>query len=128
MDNKIKISNGNLDLFLSNSIIIDAKEPTLLQIAGNKGEATLELIFKFENNDENNNQVERKVNAISDTKAEIIFINFNNILGTYSSSIWEIGTLRDRKLLLYYSVRDFAKSDMKQFDFTFYLGEEVQGG
>ncbi|MEP0463402.1 MAG: DUF6864 domain-containing function [Flavobacteriaceae bacterium] len=128
MKNEVTIKNGNLDLFISNSIIINANEPTTLKLAGDENESMIEMVFKFENRDENEKKPGRQTNVINDTKMEIIFINFNNVLGTYSSSIWELGTLKKRKLFLYYSVRDFAKSEMKQFDFTFYLGEEVQNG
>lgn len=126
MDNKIKVRNGNLELFLSNSIIINANEPVILHLEGDKGEETLELIFKFQNRPDK--KVDRIINIKSETKMEISFINFNNVLSTYSSSIWELGTIKKRKLYVYYSVRDFAKSDMKQFDYTFYLGEEVPNG
>ncbi len=128
MRSEIKIKNGVLDLFVSDSIIVNANEPTSLQLSGDEGESSIELVFKFENRDENNKKVGRETSLINDTKMEITFINFNNVLGTYSSSIWELGTLKHRKLFLYYSVRDFVKSEMKQFDFSFYLGEEVPNG
>lgn len=128
MKKEITIKNGNLDLFISNSIIVDANKPTSLKLAGDENESDIELIFKFKNRNENNDKVDREVNFIDDTKMEITFINFNNLLGTYSSSIWELGDIKKRKLYLYYLVRDFVQTEMKQLDFTFYLGEEVSNG
>ncbi len=128
MNGNVEVKNGDLDLFYSNSLLVDASNPTTLYLAGDANESILEFIFSFENDDKNKSKPARKFNVLGDTKMEVIFINFNNVLGTYSSDIWELGILKHRKLYMYYHVRDFSNSEMKQFDFTFYLGEEVVNG
>jgi hypothetical protein len=128
MKKDITIKNGELELWISNSAIINQNEPTTLKLSGNDNESDIELIFKFENQVETEKKVDEKLKWINDTKMEITFINFNNPLGTYSSSIWKLGEIKNRELSMYYCIRDFANTELKQFDFNFYLGKEVSNG
>lgn len=126
MNDQIHIKNGTLDLFTSGTCIVNQNLPTYLNLKG-ESETPIELILLFEDID-NEPKHETKTNFINENSMEIKFINFNNALGVFGTKIWELGTLKNRKLFFYYMVRDLINSEMKEVTYTFYLGEEVKNG
>jgi hypothetical protein len=128
MATSIKIKNGIYDLLLSGSFIAKASDPTVLTLKGDGELELLKFIFKFENEDKDPNTPRKTTKVIDNTSLEITFINYNNILGTFTTNLWEIGSLNNRKLYLAYFICGLTVAKSKKVDYSFYLGEEVANG
>lgn len=123
----IKVKNGFYDLVASGDLIIDSSDITTFTVENN-GEDALNFIFKFENSEKEANALKKEAKAINETTLEIIFKNYNSVLGSYNKEPWEIGTIANRKLYLMYVISAFSETKLKKINYSFYLGEEVING
>ena len=59
---------------------------------------------------------------------EIIFTNYNSILGSYTKEPWLIADCFNRELYLLYVISGFTDSELKKIEYSFYFGLEVKKG
>lgn len=123
----VKVKNGFYDLIESGDIIVNSTDTTTITVENN-GEDSLNFILKFENTEKDNNILKKEVIAINDTTLEIIFKNYNSVLGSYNKEPWEIGFIANRKLYFMYIISAFTDTKFKKISYSFYLGEEVING
>ncbi len=82
------------------------------------------LKIQFQNDDQDKKA--RVVTKIESTDTvELSFLNFNNPLGFFSTFPLLIGSSYDRHLYLTYAIYGIPESNLKKFDYSIYLGEEV---
>lgn len=126
-DLKILVKNGSLDLTSSGVILIDGSKSTILTILDDG--LPMDIILNFKTDEATKDVPTRQSNPIKGQNAfEIIFTNFNSALGTYNKEPWLIGTSYNRKLYLLYIISAFAHSNIKRFEYSFYLGEVENNG
>jgi hypothetical protein len=125
MNVSIQIKNGDNDLLACGVFLVKWSLPTNLEV--NVDNEHLTLIFKFENN-ETDSQIKKEAKEINSTTLEIVFTNYNNSLGNYTKDLWEIGNIKNRKLFLSYVITGLPEGNLKQVDYTLYLGEGVTNG
>lgn len=123
----IKVKNGFYDLVESGDIIIDSSDITTFTVENN-GEDPIDIIFKFEDSEKEPNALTKEAKVINQTTLEIIFKNYNSVLGSYNKEPWEIGFIANRKLYLMYVISAFSETKLKKVNYSFYLGEEVING
>lgn len=127
MELDIKIKNGSLDIASSGIILIDGTKPTTFTIKDNGN--PMDIVITFKNDEANPKELKRSTKPIEGKNAfEIEFTNYNSVLGSYTKEPWLIGTSFNRKLYISYLISGFTQSDMKKFEYSFYLGEGENNG
>jgi len=82
----------------------------------------LQLVFDFRTDSEGQ-RIEREV--FSESTLKLIVYNFNNTLGTGTTSPIDIGIISGRKLYLAFLVGSLSETAIRTVTYTFFLGETV---
>jgi hypothetical protein len=122
----VKVKNGTLDLLTSGVFILKGSEQSSIFLKDDNEE--ISLILKFQNTEKDTDKINKVATVINNNTLEITFSNYNNSLGNYTKDMWPIGTFKGRRLLLSYGIFGMTDGSLKKFDYSFYLGEEVQNG
>lgn len=122
-----QIKSGIYDL-ISSGVVITEEDKDLVITLKAPTESSINLILKFTTDESNKNELKKTAKAINKTTLEIIFTNYNNVLGSYSKEYWHIGTLMNRKLYFTYIIFGLSDCLLKKVEYSFYLGEEVHNG
>ena len=127
MEISLKIKNGNFDLTASGIIISASKEPIIITI--NDDGEPIDIIMRFENDKAEINKISGIVKPVEGQNAiEIIFTNYNSILGSYTKEPWLIAESFNRQLYLLYVISGFSDSELKKIEYSFYFGLKVKKG
>jgi len=127
MEISLKIKNGKFDLIASGIIISASKEPIIITI--NDDGEPIDIIMRFENNKAEINKISGIVKHVEGQNAiEIIFTNYNLILGSFTKEPWLIAESFNRDLYLLYVISGFTDSELKKIEYSFYFGLEVKKG
>jgi len=105
------ISTGSIHSFTSDNL-----EITLLGLT---------FIFEFLTDKEGKQRLEKE--SLSTKVLKLKIFNFNNPLGTGTTKPIEMGTINNRKLYLAFTVYALDKDSLKLFQYTFFMGENVNG-
>lgn len=124
---KTNIKSGDLELVSGGAFLAQIDREVTISLES-ENEVPLNLVFRFKNDDSDNEKLNREAKVVNETTLDITFINYNNILGSFNKELWEIGSLAHRKLFMAYVIYGFNDSRLKKIDYSFYLGEEVKNG
>lgn len=119
--NKNTIFSGHAQIISSGLAIQYNKEPISIKILLTGFE--FELIFKFVD-DKNSKTKNVTPEIFSLNSAMLTFTNFNDPLGTGSTSPMKIGHYKGQQISLHYRVYSLVGSPDKTIHYTFYLSEE----
>jgi hypothetical protein len=125
---EVKVKNGNLDMILSGTLIVNSLETTFITLSGAAGEI-LNFSFIFETkNDQANAEPSTLNKIINDTLLEVTFVNFFNPFGIHAREHIKVGSFENRELYFQYFISAYPGQNIKVFQYTFYLGEVVNHG
>jgi len=123
---EIGIENGKWLLVGSGTFLTASSEKVKMSLTDNG--APLNLFLSFSTDD--SKQRKKVVTPANDRNdsIDIEFVNYTNVLGSYTKTPWLIGTAFNRKLYMLYDICAYTDSQMKKIDYSFYLGEEAENG
>ncbi|AZJ32737.1 hypothetical protein SAMN05444344_1528 [Tenacibaculum mesophilum] len=127
MEIKTSIKSGDYDLVSNGTVITEESKDLEIELKA-QDDNSLTLILKFNTDDSEKNELKRSAKVLNDTTLEILFTNYNNVLGSYNKKLWKLGTLANRKLYFTYVIYGLTDSNLKRIEYSFYLGEEVNNG
>jgi len=113
---EVKIKSSGKDVVSSGSCHTFDNKNLEIEIAG------LRFIFEFQNDSEGQ-RIEKE--PINNTCLKLKVYNFDNSLGTGTTSPIPLGAVNNRRLYMSFLVHTLSKESSKLFTYTFFLGEGV---
>jgi hypothetical protein len=122
---KSNIKSDGKDIFTSGSFMTFSGGENTITISDENEK--LEFILTFQK-DEKDSNARWETEIINNQTLKLIFLNYNNPLGSFSTEPIEVGTLFSRKLYFAYFIIHLNETELRKIDYSFYLGEEVANG
>lgn len=118
----MKVHSGKFDIYSSGIVIGIPNESIIFEIEG----LIFEIIFQTDNEDLSQRI---KTNIPQDeSKMVLTLYNHNNSLGTGNIELMKLAHIDSRELLLNYRVYTLSEDSIKEFHYTWYLGDMIKGG
>ena len=112
----LKQKSAGKDIIATGSVHTFNNKNLELDISG------LQLIFEF-HRDSEGQRIKKEI--VDGKKLKLNVFNFDNSLGTGTTTPMAIGTINNRQMYLSFIVHSMSQESSKLVTYTFFLGEEV---